>query len=159
VGTHKQLDRSVEDMRLRDAHGEYSFRIANPGFGIAASFVPEGGTEAIPYPKARRDYDAVEIGLRKRMSKGWAGRFSYLWSRLEGNESGLAQTDFFSLGPNYPRETFPGQAIDISEADFFAGFDTQELLEEQEIVREPRFLQDFRFQPPRAIRFGARFSF
>jgi hypothetical protein len=65
---HKQLDRVVEDMGLRNADGEFVWRIANPRFGIASSFVPEGGTSSIAYPRARRDYDAIEIGAEKRRS-------------------------------------------------------------------------------------------
>lgn len=278
---HKQLDRAVEDVGLRDAVGGHQTRIANPGFGMAESFVPEGGTEAIPYPRARRDYDAVEIGLRKRMSDGWAGRFSYVWSRLSGNAPGLADGDFFSVAPNvnrtfdsylmafderaqpvygalatdrphqlkaqlvrelstgtsvgaswfgasglartrgaqfvpgegyavfyrgrasdgrmpftsrldlqlqqriglgararltlgatvfnllnqgtatdyYAPELFTGQAIDIAESDFFAGFDTGQLIDEQGLVRDPRFLMDRFFQQPRVIRLSARLSF
>jgi hypothetical protein len=44
-------------------------------------------------PKPKRDYDGVELALNKRMSNNWSGRFSYLWSRLYGNYSGLSQTD------------------------------------------------------------------
>ena len=40
-----------------------------------------------------RDYDAVEIGLDKRLSDHWSARLSYTWSRLYGNYSGLAQSD------------------------------------------------------------------
>ena len=97
---HKQLDRSVEDVGYLDEEGQLSFGIANPGFGRVASFVPYGGTAAIAYPRARRDYDAVEVALQKRMADGWSGRFSYLWSRLYGNDSGLANSDFSSIAPN-----------------------------------------------------------
>ena len=40
-----------------------------------------------------RDYDAVELGLDKRLSGHWSARVSYTWSRLYGNYSGLAQSD------------------------------------------------------------------
>jgi outer membrane receptor protein involved in Fe transport len=59
----------------------------------------------------------------------------------------------------YARELFDGQAIEISSDDFFRGFDTQELIEEQGLFRDPRFLMDTDFQPPRQIRLGARLSF
>jgi hypothetical protein len=278
---HKQLDRVVDDTGLKDADGQDVFRIANPGFGIASSFVPSGGTDTITYPKARRDYDAVELTVDKRMSSRWGGRFSYLWSRLYGNTGGLSGPDYRQLGPNVPatwdhpvmafgedgqpvdgplatdrthqikaqliydfpfgtvvgaswygasgiarsrraaflsgigfpvhyrgRETdgrmpfasrldlqlqhrirlndrmrltlmatvfnlfdqatatdyrpvelFWGQHIDISEAEFFEGFDTQQLIEEQGLVRDARFLMDQFFQPPRTIRLGVRLGF
>ena len=90
---HKQVDRAIEDVGVLDADGNEVYTIANPGFGLRASFVPEGGTTAITYPKAKRDYDAVEVSLNKRMADNWAARFSYMWSRLYGNYSGLAQSD------------------------------------------------------------------
>jgi len=277
---HKQLDRALEDVGLSDATGSET-RIANPGFGLAASFVPQGGTEVVRYPRARRDYDAVEIGLRKRMSDGWSGRFAYVWSRLAGNAPGLADGDFYSVAPNvnptfdsvlmefderarpvygplatdrphqlkaqlvrelsfgttvgaswfgssglartryaqfvpgsgYPvfyqgrasdgrmpftsrldlqlqhrialgqrvrltlgatvfnlfnqgaptdywaPELFTGQAIEIAESDFFAGFDTAQLIDEQGLVRDSRFLMDRFFQQPRVVRLNARLSF
>jgi hypothetical protein len=40
-----------------------------------------------------RDYDAVEASIHKRMSNRWSGHFSYLWSRLHGNHTGLSQGD------------------------------------------------------------------
>jgi hypothetical protein len=98
---HKQLDRAVEDVGFLDEAGSQSFTVANPGFGAVADFVPRGGTSALPYPKARRDYDAVEIGVERRMANGWAGRFSYLWSRLHGSYSGLANSDFLGSNPNF----------------------------------------------------------
>ena len=58
-----------------------------------------------------------------------------------------------------PWELFSGQAVIISEADFFEGFDGQSLIEEQEVVREPRFLMNQTFQAPRAIRLAVRLSF
>src|SRR5207344_86220 len=69
------------------------FTMGNPGFGRAATFYPEDGTDPLPFPKAKRNYDAVEISLDKRLKDRWAGRLSYTWSRLWGNYSGLAQSD------------------------------------------------------------------
>ena len=43
---------------------------------------------------------------------------------------------------------FPGQAIASTEKDFFAGFETQQLIEEQALARDPRRLMDLTFQPP-----------
>jgi len=44
-------------------------------------------------PLAIRDYDGVEFRLSKSMSRGFAGMFSYTWSRLWGNYTGLTTTD------------------------------------------------------------------
>lgn len=112
---HKQVDRAVEDVGTRVA-GQTGTRfvIANPGFSIASSFVPELGTTAHPLPKARRDYDAIELALDRRLSYGWSARLSYTWSRLAGNYSGLAQSDEDGrVAPNIGRNfDFPMMAFD-----------------------------------------------
>ena len=59
-------------------------------------------------PKAVRDYDGVEFRVTKAPSKGWAGMFSYTWSRLWGNYTGLTTTDQIdggSTGRNSPDTT------------------------------------------------------
>jgi hypothetical protein len=281
---HKQIDRAVEDVGTRDA-GQLgtTVRIANPGFGQASAFYPELGTVPIAFPRARRDYDAVEVALDRRLSRGWSSRVSYTWSRLVGNYSGLAQSDEDGrVAPNtgrnfdspmiafdergepvygvlatdrphqleanlvldtrhgasvgtrwfgasglpktreaaflsslnqvpvmyrgrrsdgrlpfvtqldlylqqqiavvgrarltvsanvinafnqgaavnyFPAELFPGQAIAVDERTFYQGVDTQALIAAQRLVRDPRFLLDSGFQPPRTLRFGAKLSF
>ena len=112
---HKQVDRAVEDVGIRVA-GQTGTRfvIANPGFSIASRFVPELGTTALPLPKARRNYDAIEMALDRRLSRGWSARLSYTWSRLAGNYSGLAQSDEDGrVAPNVGRNfDFPMMAFD-----------------------------------------------
>jgi hypothetical protein len=112
---HKQIDRAVEDVGTRDA-GQLgtTIRIANPGFGQASSFYPERSTTPMAFPKARRDYDAVEAALDRRLSRGWSTRVSYTWSRLAGNYSGLAQSDEDGrVAPNIGRNfDYPMMAFD-----------------------------------------------
>jgi len=45
------------------------------------------------YPKAKRDYYAMNLSLEKRFSHNWQGGISYTLSRLSGNYSGLASSD------------------------------------------------------------------
>ncbi len=90
---HKQLDYAIEDVGTLGENNSEIFTMGNPGFGRAATFYPEGGTAPLPFPRAKRDYDALELSLDKRRSNGWAARFSYTLSRLWGNYSGLAQSD------------------------------------------------------------------
>jgi Carboxypeptidase regulatory-like domain/TonB dependent receptor-like, beta-barrel len=45
------------------------------------------------YPKAKRDYYAMNLSFEKRFSHNWQGGFSYTLSRLVGNYSGLASSD------------------------------------------------------------------
>jgi hypothetical protein len=99
---HKQLDRVVEDIGALDAELNSVYSIGNPGFGRASiAHVFADGT-TVPYPRAVRDYDALELSLHKRLSNGWALRASYLWSRLWGNYTGLANGDRNgSLSPNW----------------------------------------------------------
>ncbi len=90
---HKQLDTVIEDTGALDAQQNEIYVIGNPGLGpLATAFVLASGT-AVPMPKPKRTYDAVEFSLNKRMADRWSGRFSYLWSRLYGNHTGLGQGD------------------------------------------------------------------
>jgi outer membrane receptor protein involved in Fe transport len=97
----KRLDRAIEDVGiLVPGRGEVYF-IANPGFGIAEHLM---GEEFPALPKARRDYDALELSVKRRMSSHWALQASYVWSRLYGNYSGLVGSDEYGrASPNHLR--------------------------------------------------------
>jgi hypothetical protein len=51
------------------------------------------------------------------------------------------------------------QAIAIDESKFYGGVDTQALIADQRLVRDPRFMMDSEFQAPRTIRLGLKFGF
>ena len=88
--THKQLDRTIEDVGFFDAQQNELFFIANPGMGV----VSEPFAPGIPAsPKAERKYDALELRLDKRFSSNYYLNASYTYSRLYGNYSGLASSD------------------------------------------------------------------
>jgi hypothetical protein len=89
--TNRRLIRTIEDVGILGEGGEVYF-IANPGYGITAdrNFWAEGFPLT---PKARRDYDAIEFRLDKRFARNYQYAFSYTWSRLYGNYSGLASSD------------------------------------------------------------------
>jgi hypothetical protein len=90
---HKQIDKAIEDIGFLDPQGNEAYLINNPGFhATSIAWTLADGTQ-IPMPKAVRDYDSVELILNRRLSNRWAARASYLWSRLNGNYSGLAQAD------------------------------------------------------------------
>jgi hypothetical protein len=57
------------------------------------------------------------------------------------------------------RELAPGNALTIAPADFFRGFDTQQLIAAQRLRRNPLFLMDNAFQPPREARVSAKLLF
>jgi hypothetical protein len=85
---HKQLDRAVEDIGAMDVNYNEVYSIGNPGFGRASVAYP-----GVALPKAVRDYDAVEVAVRRPLANRWAFSLSYLLSWLYGNYSGLSQSD------------------------------------------------------------------
>lgn len=56
-------------------------------------------------------------------------------------------------------ELQPGEAIDLSQHDFYRGFDTQALIQSQQLKRDPRFLQADSYQAPRQIRLGLKLEY
>ncbi len=96
-----KLNRTIEDMGVLDASGNEVYRYGNPGEGSntaepasgASCPIQVAGTCAVPMPKAKRQYDAMELSLSKRFGGGWLGNVSYVYSRLWGNYSGLQSTD------------------------------------------------------------------
>ena len=44
-------------------------------------------------PTAIRNYDGLEFRVTKTQARGWSGSFSYTWSSLWGNYTGLTTTD------------------------------------------------------------------
>ncbi len=112
---HKQVDRAIEDTGALDANQNEIYVIANPGFGLTQFAHP-----GVPLPKAKRDYDAVEFTFDKRYSDNWFLRAGYTWSRLEGNFTGLSQSDENGrVSPNvgrmfdYPAMMFDGRGQPI----------------------------------------------
>lgn len=90
----KNLVRTIEDVGVIECSGGACgevFYIANPGEGITLSLAEAPGVA--PFPKAKRDYDGVELTLERRFSNNWGASASYTISRLYGNYSGLASSD------------------------------------------------------------------
>ena len=86
---HKQIVRAIEDVGfLFPGIGEV-YVIANPGEGL----VSQPDANGLSFPKAEREYDALELTMNKRMSDNWSLRAYYTLSRLWGNYSGLANSD------------------------------------------------------------------
>jgi len=102
----RRLDHVIEDSSLfNPAFGE-TFVIVNPGQGVNSTYngfynflyglTPgqPGASPCADCPKtipAQRDYDGVELRLTET-GKRWNGMFSYTWSRLWGNYSGLTSS-------------------------------------------------------------------
>jgi hypothetical protein len=114
----RRLDHVIEDASLSDPNNFEIYTIVNPGQGVnktidgyasylqslgesfgvpGLAFNSDGSFGTCPScpanPQAVRDYDGLEFRLTKNMSSHWAGMFSYTWSRLWGNYTGLTTTD------------------------------------------------------------------
>jgi hypothetical protein len=130
----RRLDHVIEDASLADPNAFEIYNIVNPGQGVnktvdgyanylrsigdaygpgTAAFDPSGtsfGTcPTCPNnPTAIRNYDGLEFRLSKTLSRGLSGSFSYTWSRLWGNYTGLTTTDQLDggvTGRNSPNTT------------------------------------------------------
>jgi hypothetical protein len=88
---HKWLTRTIEDVGLLLPGIGEIYIIANPGFGYTEVMNPSWPTYKTP--KATRDYDGVEVRLRKRLANRWSTEIDYTYSRLWGNYGGLASSD------------------------------------------------------------------
>ena len=88
---------------LGDAYGPGTAAFnGNPGAQFGTCY------HARTIPTAIRNYDGLEVRLTKTSSRGWSGMFSYTWSRLWGNYTGLTTTDQIdggTTGRNSPDTT------------------------------------------------------
>lgn len=102
----KRLDNTIEDMSINDSLGFY---VGNPGSPFADILhrplvIPNGSGKdyqtTVPFcaecpavQKANRRYDGIEFSLSRKATNKWFGTFSYTYSKLRGNYSGLTDTD------------------------------------------------------------------
>ena len=105
---NKKLVRAIEDVGVHNVHADGSesedFFIANPGFGVAQKILGAFGCASCPaMPKAVRDYNGFEFEYSKRYSSNWLLHASYLYSKLKGNYSGLANSDEVTATPGFAR--------------------------------------------------------
>lgn len=85
---HKEIVRTIEDVGLLYPGVGEVYIISNPGEGVTVS-----DAYVLPYVKPKRDYNALEITYDKRFNNNWSLRAYYTLSKLEGNYSGLANSD------------------------------------------------------------------
>jgi outer membrane receptor protein involved in Fe transport len=127
----RRLDHVIEDSSLADPIWGETYAIVNPGEGVNrtidgyANYLQSLGQAFLvpgwqfngpganfgtcptcpPLAKPVRNYDGVELRVTKVASKHWFGMFSYTYSRLWGNYTGLTttdQTDGNAAGRNSP---------------------------------------------------------
>jgi hypothetical protein len=114
----RRLDHVIEDASLSDPSALEIYTIVNPGQNVnktldgyanyltsigdaygpgTAAFNPTGAFGTCPTcpnnPTAIRNYDGLEFRMTKTQARGWSGSFSYTWSSLWGNYTGLTTTD------------------------------------------------------------------
>jgi hypothetical protein len=89
---HNSLGRTIEDLGVL-VGGDEVYYYGNPGEGGATITPSSGATTAFATPKPVRTYNALELSITRRFSKGWFGSASYVYSRLHGNYPGLSNTD------------------------------------------------------------------
>jgi len=105
----RRLDHVIEDSAIFNPAVGETFVIVNPGQGINRTFqdfynflypaAPLTCSSALPCPTpgntipAARSYDGVEFRLTKSNSQHWFGMFSYTYSHLRGNYTGLTSSD------------------------------------------------------------------
>jgi hypothetical protein len=105
---NKKLLHAIDDAGALNADGSAEIYITgNPGEGLHAEFLKEFGYQE-PFYKPRRDYQAVEVVLEKRLANNYFFNLNYTYSRLRGNYSGLANTDETSGGLNGIARSDPG---------------------------------------------------
>ena len=93
---HNNLNRTIEDLGAL-VNGNEAYLLGNPGEGttsiMPASAAPLTGGGSFPMPKAKRQYDAFEMGVSRRFSNNWFGSANLTISRLYGNYAGIASSD------------------------------------------------------------------
>ncbi len=93
---HNNLNRTIEDLGAL-VGGNEVYLLGNPGEGttaiMPASAAPLTGGGSFAMPKAKRQYDAVELGISRRFANNWFGSANLTISRLYGNYAGLASSD------------------------------------------------------------------
>lgn len=129
----RRLDHVIEDASLADEEAFEIYTVVNPGQGVNktlngyANYLTSIGDAYGPgtaafnanndfgtctgcpnNPTAVRNYDGLEFRLTKTTTHGFAGMFSYTWSSLWGNYTGLTTTDQIdggTTGRNSPDTT------------------------------------------------------
>ena len=109
----RRLDHVIEDSSIFNPNIGETFVIVNPGQGIDHTFSgfynflaglsPSDPGASTCTPKTapscpnilppQRNYDGIEFRLTKASTHHWSGMFSYTYSRLYGNYTGLTSSD------------------------------------------------------------------
>lgn len=99
---YNSLTNAIEDIGVRGDDGSYYFWIGNPGSDWINDRYKEstGIPDGFLCPDPKRKYYSVKFGLDKKYADKWFGGVTLTLSRLEGNYSGLADTNWTHGTPN-----------------------------------------------------------
>lgn len=112
----KHLRYTIEDVGVITPEGEKYFE-CNPGYGYSLHIGNGTGKFDPKYPetpRAKREYWAVNFSVDKRLSNNWLAGFSYTWSRLTGNYSGLGSSDEYGRTSPYVERSFDNWAMAVT---------------------------------------------
>ncbi len=87
----RNVDDVVEDAGFLTPDGSEFYIIANPGEGLYAERASQLGFERLAKPQRR--YDALQVEFDSRFVNNLSVNANYVFSRLYGNYSGLANSD------------------------------------------------------------------
>ena len=113
----KHLRYTIEDVGVITPTGEKYYE-CNPGYGLSLHIGNGNGQFDPKYPetpRAKREYLAVNISMDKRLSNNWLAGFSYTWSRLTGNYSGLGSSDEYGRTSPYVERSFDNWAMAVTK--------------------------------------------
>ncbi len=94
--TRKNLLSTLEDIGYIDNGFSEYYTIGNPGEGV--SLAQQKAQGITKFASAKRLYRALEISLTRRFADNFFFNVNYTFSRLEGNTSGLANSDYWDGG-------------------------------------------------------------
>jgi hypothetical protein len=114
----KHLMYAMEDVGvIVPGVGEVYFE-CNPGFGYSLHVGNGTGKMDTTYPetpKAKREYIGLTFSLDKRLSNNWLAGFSYTWSSLTGNCSGVSASDEYGRVSPYVERMFDNWAMALTK--------------------------------------------
>lgn len=115
---YKHLRYMIEDVGVLVPGVGEEYYEANPGYGYTLHVGTGTGKMDPKYPetpKAKREYYAVNLSIDKRLSNNWLAGFSYTWSSLKGNCSGLAAADEYGRVSPYVERMFDNWAMAVTK--------------------------------------------
>ncbi|MCC6163361.1 MAG: TonB-dependent receptor [Acidobacteria bacterium] len=89
--SRKSVDHAIEDAGFPTPEGSEAYIIGNPGEGLHLATSKQFGYAKTAKPE--RVFRTLETRLERRFANNFQYQLAYIFSRLEGNYSGLASSD------------------------------------------------------------------